>query len=200
VVPAPIRQAVAQKNARDMAQVASLSREVEAAPARSGIDGGTHRRFAARFADRQIRVGSSEQTFSLASQSSTPVTLVSARSAVQPEAPAQPQAAAAAAPAAPAATQATTPAQLERSVATTVASAPVPQPSPLRTTITARSDGAPAQASAFAPAPAPAEQAPSGNWLTRMIGTRLGGGTAEAPTTPQPAAEQAQAPVPTPRR
>jgi murein L,D-transpeptidase YafK len=212
VVPAPIRQAVAQKNARDMAQVASLSREVEAAPARSGIDGGTHRRFADRFAHRQIRVGSSEPSFSLASQESTPVTLVSARSAIapattsQPQAPAQPQVAAAAPAAVPAAmpptaTQATTPAQLEQSVATTVASAPVPQPSPLRTTIAARGDTAPAQASAvsaFAPAePAPAQPAQSGNWLTRMIG----GGSAQPEPAPQPQAQpQAQAPVPTPRR
>ncbi|MCZ0737274.1 L,D-transpeptidase family protein, partial [Phreatobacter sp. AB_2022a] len=78
VVPAAIRQAVAAKNARDMAQVASLTGQVEAAPARSGIDGGTNQRFADRFANRRIRIGSSEPSFSLASQDSTPVTLPTA--------------------------------------------------------------------------------------------------------------------------
>ncbi len=53
VVPPPIRQAVAAKHARDMAQVAALSREVAAAPPRSGIDGGTHRTFASRFTHRR---------------------------------------------------------------------------------------------------------------------------------------------------
>jgi murein L,D-transpeptidase YafK len=203
VVPTAIRQAVAAKNSRDMAQVAALSREVEAAPARSGIDGGTHRRFADRFAHRQIRVGSTEPSFSLASQDSTPVTLVSARSAATPEAPAT-QVAAAPQPAAAApqpvaatpvpATQATTPAALEASVATTIASAPVPVPSPLRHSLAQRSPaGTPAQASAvsaFAPAePAPAARAPAGNWFTRLIGTSGGESVA------QPQAPQAQAPT-----
>jgi murein L,D-transpeptidase YafK len=174
VVPAPIRQAVAAKNARDMAQVAALSREIAAAPPRSGIDGGTHRTFAARFAHRQIRVGSSEQTFSLASQQSEPVTLVSARSPAAPAAASAPVLAAAsstpvAAPVA-AATPSSVPA-LEASVANAI-TAPVPVPSPLRTTVASRSSG-PVQAqtlSAFAPEPAqpPAEQ---GNWLSRTMGS-----------------------------
>ncbi|MDT9170993.1 hypothetical protein RSW14_25650, partial [Escherichia coli] len=58
---------------------------------------GTHRTFASRFTHRQIRVGSSEPTFSLASQQSEPVTLASARAPAS-AAPAP----AAAAPTAPA--------------------------------------------------------------------------------------------------
>lgn len=204
VVPAPIRQAVAAKNARDMAQMAALSREIAAAPARSGIDGGTHRTFAARFAHRQIRVGSSEPSFSLASQQSQPVTLVSARSpAVE-----QPAAAAAAPSAAPALASATstpvtlpaaagqpaTPAALEASVATTIASAPVPVPSPLRTTVAARSTGS-AQASAisaFAQEPAPAPATPQGNWLSRTMGSiGLGGGAPAVQPQPQTAPQVA---------
>ncbi len=198
VVPAPIRHAVAAKNARDMAQVAALSREVTAAPARSGIDGGTHRTFAARFAHRQIRVGSSEPSFSLASQQSQPVTLVSARSPVVEQPAAAPAAAPALASASstpvtlPAATagQPATPAALEASVATTIASAPVPVPSPLRTTVAARSTGS-AQASAvsaFAQEPAPAPAAPQGNWLSRTMGSIGLGSPAAAPqphTAPQ---------------
>lgn len=174
VVPAPIRQAVAAKNARDMAQVAALSREVAAAPPRSGIDGGTHRTFAARFAHRQIRVGSSEPTFSLASQQSEPVTLVSARSpAAAAAAPALASASSTpvAAPVA-AATPSSVPA-LEASVASAI-TAPVPVPSPLRTTVASRSSG-PVQAqtlSAFAPEPAAAQPAAEqGNWLSRTMGS-----------------------------
>ncbi len=202
VVPAPIRQAVAAKNARDMAQVAALSREVEAAPARSGIDGGTHRRFADRFAHRQIRVGSSEPTFSLASQESTPVTLVSARSAVAPQAPAQTAAVAPAAqPAAP--PPATQPViaqgsapvqQAAMTVPASLALAPVPQPSPLRTTIAQRQVGgvmpSGVPGTAFAPVEpvAPQPQQAQGNWFSRMIGRT---GTAE-PTQSQAAAPPAQ--------
>ena len=197
VVPPPIRQAVAAKHARDMAQVAALSREVAAAPPRSGIDGGTHRTFASRFTHRQIRVGSSEPTFSLASQQSEPVTLVSARA---PAAPAP--APAAAAPTAPAlasasSTPVTLPAAaapqqgapaLEASVASAI-TAPVPVPSPLRTTVAARSSG-PVQAptvSAFAPEPAPAP-APQGNWLSRTMGS-IGLGQAQG-QAPAPAASE----------
>ncbi|MCA0317900.1 MAG: hypothetical protein LCH88_07505 [Proteobacteria bacterium] len=205
VVPAPIRQAVAAKNARDMAQVASLSREVEAAPARSGIDGGTHRRFADRFAHRQIRVGSSEPTFSLASQESTPVTLVSARSPVaanQPQTqtaaatPSAPPAAAAAAPASQTATaQAPAPAsQGNMTVPASLALAPVPQPSPLRTTIAQRQVGgvmpSGVPGTAFAPVEpvSPQPQQAQGNWFSRMIGRT---GTSE-PTQSQAAAPPAQ--------
>jgi len=191
VVPPAIRQAVAAKNARDMAQVAALSREITAAPARSGIDGGTHRTFADRFAHRQIRVGSSEPSFSLASQQSQPVTLVSARSPAAAAPEAAPAAAAAAAPAL--ASASSTPVTLEASIATTMMSAPVPQPSPMRTTIAQRqSGGEVSQAlpgTAFAPVQpaAPAAQ-PQGNWLSRAVG-RLGvGGNAE------PAAVQETAP------
>lgn len=200
VVPAPIRQAVAAKNARDMAQMAALSREVTAAPARSGIDGGTHRTFASRFTDRQIRVGSSEPTFSLASQQSEPVTLVSARAstpAAAPTATAPALAAAASTPVATApalasasSTPVTLPAAaapqqgvpaLEASVASAI-TAPVPVPSPLRTSVAARSSG-PVQAptvSAFAPEPAPAP-APQGNWLSRTMGS-IGLGQAQGQT------------------
>ncbi|PTM60199.1 L,D-transpeptidase family protein [Phreatobacter oligotrophus] len=198
VVPPPIRQAVAAKHARDMAQVAALSREVAAAPPRSGIDGGTHRTFASRFTHRQIRVGSSEPTFSLASQQSEPVTLVSARAPVAAAAPAP----AAAAPTAPAlasasSTPVTLPAAaapqqgapaLEASVASAI-TAPVPVPSPLRTTVAARSSG-PVQAptvSAFAPEPAPAP-APQGNWLSRTMGS-IGLGQAQG-QAPAPAASE----------
>lgn len=202
VVPPAIRHAVTAKNSRDMAQVAALAGQIEAAPARSGIDGGTNQRFAERFANRRIRVGSSESSFSLASQESTPVTLVSARSQVSAEpaaAPAAATAVAAATPTAPAA-----PAAAE-TPPVTMAAAPVPAPSPLRTTTTiARSTGdTPVQASvlsAFAPAePAPAAQQ-SGNWFTRLIGT---GTTAEtAPAAEAAPAAQAPAtgaPVPLPR-
>lgn len=187
VVPAPIRQAVAAKNARDMAQVAALSREVEAAPARSGIDGGTHRRFADRFAHRQIRVGSSEPTFSLASQESTPVTLVSARSALAP----QPAAAPAATPTATA--QLPAPAQQgTMTVPASLALAPVPQPSPLRTTIAQRQVGgvmpSGVPGTAFAPVEPVSPQQAQGNWFTRMIGRA---GTAE-PTQSQAAAPAQQ--------
>nr|WP_245898357.1 murein L,D-transpeptidase family protein [Phreatobacter cathodiphilus] len=186
VVPPAIRQAVAAKNARDMAQVAALSREITAAPPRSGIDGGTHRTFAARFAHRQIRVGSSEPTFSLASQQSQPVTLVSARSPSTPDA----APAAAAAPAAPAlASASSTPVTLEASISTTMMSAPVPQPSPMRTTIAQRqSGGEVSQAlpgTAFAPVQPAAQPAqPQGNWLSRAMGA-LGGGNGE-PASAQP--------------
>jgi len=196
VVPAPIRQAVAAKNARDMAQVAALSREVTAAPPRSGIDGGTHRTFASRFAHRQIRVGSTEQAFSLASQQSEPVTLVSARSPVTPQ-PAPTPAAVAAAPA-PAATPAapalasasSTPVTVEASIASTM-SAPVPQPSPMRTTIAQRQSGGTVSqqlpGTAFAPVEpqAPAQQ---GNWFSRAVGAL--GGNRQEPAQQPPAAPQ----------
>lgn len=193
VVPPAIRQAVAAKHARDMAQVAVLSREITPAPARSGIDGGTHRTFADRFAHRQIRVGSSEPHFSLASQQSQPVTLVSARSPVVAEAaPAAAPAPVAAAPALASATS--TPVTLEASIATSMMSAPVPQPSPMRTTVAQRqSGGEVSQAlpgSAFAPVQPAAQPAqPQGNWFSRAVGA-LGGGNAETAPAQQQVAPQ----------
>lgn len=194
VVPPAIRQAVAAKNARDMAQVAALSPQVTAAPARSGIDGGTHRTFAARFAHRQIRVGSTESTFSLASQESTPVTLVSARSPVAAEAaPAAPAPQAPAAAAATPAMPAAAPAPAETAVAHM---APVPQPSPLRTTVAQRLTGGTmpqnVPGTAFAPVEpvaAQPQQAQSGNWFSRMIGRS---GSTEAASQSQAAAPAQQ--------
>ncbi|WP_211596710.1 L,D-transpeptidase family protein [Phreatobacter stygius] len=195
VVPPAIRQAVTAKNSRDMAQVAALAGQIEAAPARSGIDGGTNQRFADRFAHRRIRVGASEPSFSLASQESTPVTLVTARSPVAAEpAPVAP---------APATAVAAAPAAVEAAQPTTLAAAPVPAPSPLRTTVIAQSGAAaPAQASAltaFAPAEAPAPQQ-SGNWFTRLIGTSPTAGPAPAvEATPAAQVPATGAPVPLPR-
>lgn len=187
VVPSAIRQAVAAKNARDMAQVASLTGQVEAAPARSGIDGGTNQRFADRFANRRIRIGSSEPSFSLASQDSTPVTLPTAGAPAVVEA-------------APATTG--TPAAAPAAQSVTMAAAPVPVASPLRATTIVAQTGAgapPVQASAFAPVEAPAPQQ-SGNWFTRLLGQGPATGPAPAVEAPQPTAAPATgAPVPSAR-
>jgi murein L,D-transpeptidase YafK len=170
VVPPAIREAVAAKQARDNAMIAALSREVPAAPARTGIDGGTHRTFASRFADRRIHIGSSQPETVLASTASTPVTLEVASS--------QPPAAAAPAPAA--------------AHAQTTADAP-------NATVATRSpSGSPTQASAlsaFAPAePASAAEQRTGNWFTRLMG-RDQPASAPAPD----AAPAATAPLPLPR-
>ncbi|WP_439572498.1 L,D-transpeptidase family protein [Phreatobacter sp.] len=172
VVPPAIREAVAAKQARDNVMIASLSRQITAAPARTGIDGGTHRSFAGRFTDRRIRVGSTESESTLAAASSTPVTLEAASG----QAPAS-VAAAAPAATAPAATAA----------------------APQNETVATRSPaGTSAQAptlSAFAPVePAPAAEPRSGNWFTRLMGR-------DQPAAIQPAstAPAVAAPTPQPR-
>jgi murein L,D-transpeptidase YafK len=199
VIPPAIRQAVAQKNARDMAQVAALSPQIEAAPARSGIDGGTHQRFAARFADRRIRVGSSEPGFSLAASESAPVALVSARSAPEAAPVAGP---AAATPVSPVIQPAAAP-QAAAPMLASATSRPVTLPvagTPAQTSVVQRSpSGAPV--AAFAPAEPPPQPLPAaqpGNWFSRLTGQA----PAEAPAAEAPAAPASgptAAPLPLPR-
>lgn len=193
VVPAPIRQAVAAKNARDMAQVAALSTQFAAEPARTGIDGGTHQTFAARFQNRRIRVGATEPTFSLAAAEPTP--LVSARSGSAPvQATARP-----AAPILAATTSTPVAAPSLASASSTpapapggLASAPVPAPSPLRAVAASRPvETSPVQA--FAPERT-APQAPPLAAASSLV-ARQPADAAPATTagSGQPAAEPAQA-------
>lgn len=215
-VPPAIQNAVAAKHARDLREVAALTGSLAAAPARSGIDGGTHRRFADRFAGRQIRVGSSEPALAFLGGSTAPE-LPAPVDATSPRASSGPSTSTTVLVAAPVPAPsplrqavATAPALATPSPAATAATASPGAPStapaatglPATTVVTRSPAGQPATTAAPPAAPAASASAEppteTGNWFTRMIGTS----SPAIPAAAAPAAEVAptlQPPLPAAR-